>query len=121
MQNVLVTATAPNGVAGTARLTIIGSGAPGANTDLTQAKAYPVPYKATAGVTDITFSGLTADTRIRIFSSDGRLVQTLHSDGTDVHWTVKNSSQEKVASGVYFYRIENGAGQLKEGKLVIIQ
>ena len=90
--------------------------------DLSQAKAYPVPYKSTSGVPFITFSGLTANTTIRIFTTDGRRVQTLTSDGSNVNWLLTNMKNERVASGVYFYRVENGvANQVKEGKLVIIQ
>jgi hypothetical protein len=80
-----------------------------------------VPYKSTGGTPGITFSGLTAGTTIRIFSTDGRLVETLHSDGTNVLWAVTNMNRENLASGVYFYRIENTADQLKQGKIVIIQ
>jgi hypothetical protein len=121
LQNVTISARAPNGVTGTAQLTVSNVNA-GASMDLSNAKVYPVPYKARSGVPGITFAGLTPDTRIRIFSSDGRLVQTLHSSGTNVLWDVTNRNQEQLASGVYFYIIENSApNQKKEGKLVIIQ
>ncbi len=91
-----------------------------ASTDLSGAYAYPVPWKSTSGV-PITFKGLTAGTKIRIFSADGRLVQELFSPlGADVAWDVKNSDRKNVASWVYFYVLDN-THEKRKGKLVIIQ
>jgi hypothetical protein len=121
MANVTVTARAPNGVVGTAQLNVQSGRAPG-DVDLSRAKAYPVPFKSTSGLPGITFANLTANTTIRLYTTDGRLVHTLHSlVGENVIWTVKNSKEERVASGVYIFRISNDAGKLKEGKIVIIQ
>ncbi len=75
----------------------------------------PVPF--------ITFSKLATDTQIRIFTPSGRLVRTLHSaDGRDTMWYINNDSDERVASGVYFYVIDNDhSHQHIKGKLVVIK
>ena len=49
MQNITIRATAPNGVFGPARMSVYGAGA-GGSMDLSQAKAYPVPFKSNSGV-----------------------------------------------------------------------
>jgi len=97
------------------------SGNHSGSTDISNARPHPVPYKSTSGLGGVTFTGLAPGTKIRIFSTEGRLVRTLHSDsGSDVLWSVDNTSGQKVASSVYYYIIENGP-QTKKGKLVIIQ
>lgn len=120
-ETVTITARTSNGASGTARVTVQGlDGTTGGAFDLSQAKAYPVPFKSNSGLPGITFAGLGPDTTIRIFSTDGRLVETIRTNGPSVIWPVTNRNQEKVASWVYFYRVENSGGH-KEGKLVIIQ
>jgi hypothetical protein len=127
IRQAVVTANITNGLnvplSDTAMVTIVvsGAGGGGASGDLSNAKAYPVPFKGNGGDPGVTFSGLVPGARIRIFTTRGRLVQTLDaSDGKDVLWDVRNAHLDRVSSGVYFYIIE-GAGQKKEGKLVIIQ
>ena len=69
----------------------------------------------------MTFTGLTPGSHIRLFTIGGRLVKTLDSPtGGDQLWDITNADSKRVASGVYFFIIE-GAGQKKEGKLVVIQ
>ncbi len=97
--------------------------APGAFTDISQAVAYPVPYKSTMASRVITFKNLAPDTKVRIFTADSREVRSLSSViGENIEWDVKNDNGERVASGVYFYILENPTtAQTKKGKLVIIQ
>jgi hypothetical protein len=120
--NVGIRATAPNGVFGTAIMSVQAPKVPGSGSaDLTQAKAYPVPFKSTSGMPGITFKGLSPDSSIRLFTIDGHLVQTLHSEqGEPVLWRITNMNNSKVSSGVYIYRIDNGQAT-KEGKIVVIQ
>ena len=108
-------------VSGEAHVTVLSPGE-GAG-DICGVIAYPVPYKSTSGLAGITFTHLAPGTSIRIFATDSRLVQTLTSeDGSNVLWTVRNSAGSKVASGVYFYLLnQNGACPTKDGKLVVIQ
>jgi hypothetical protein len=96
---------------------IYGSGGVGSIAD---AIATPVPYKSNSGLPGVTFKRLAPGTKIRIFSTDGRLVQTLYSnDGSDTRWDLNTTRGVRASSGVYLYIID-GAGQKKEGKLVLI-
>jgi len=71
---------------------IIVVSAAGVGGDLSNAKAFPVPFKGNSGDPGITFTGLVAGTHIRLFTMRGRLVQTLDSpNGADVLWDVKNA------------------------------
>ncbi len=78
--------------------------------------------KPSLGQTVITFTGLAADSTIKVYTIMGELVQTL--TGVDVNgqiqWNVKNSDGKNVASGVYIYQIKNSFSE-KRGKLVIIR
>jgi len=87
------------------------------------AYAYPVPWKSNMGVADITFTGLSAATKIRIFSIDGRIVKTLYSQyGENALWDIHNDNGDKVASGVYIYLIDSpGPCGKKDGKVVVIK
>jgi hypothetical protein len=89
--------------------------------DLSNAYAYPVPWKPTSSKTGITFKGLVAGSQITISSIDGMKTVTLGSpDGSDVTWLLKNDSGDNVASGVYIYVIKANS-QKKTGKVVIIR
>ena len=72
---------------------------------------------------EITFKNLAANTRIRVFSANGRLVHELTSvNGENVPWLLNNAQNEIVASGVYYYVIDNGdSHQQVKGKLMIIK
>ncbi len=97
--------------------------------DLSDAYAYPVPYKpndrlSTTGdeTSGITFTNLSTETEIKIYTITGELVRNLiHKNGWNEEWyPVENEKGEKVVSGVYIYYIENKK-QHKSGKLVIIR
>jgi hypothetical protein len=119
-QMVTVTASA-QGKSDTAQVTIVVSGAGGSGGDLSNAKVGPVPFKANSGDAGIHFMNLPPGTRIRLFTMTGRIVQTLDvPNGGNTLWQINNANNDRVASGVYLYIIE-GAGQKKEGKLVVIQ
>ena len=80
-----------------------------------------MPFKAHSGDAGINFLNLPAGTRIRIFTITGRIVQTLDAaNGGNVTWLINNANLDRVASGVYLYIME-GAGQKREGNLVVIQ
>jgi len=117
--NATVTASLANNDPDTATVDIL---APGAATDISNAYAYPVPWKSTMGK-PVTFTNLAPDTHVRIFTADGRKVVELYSTlGEQILWNVTNMNGEHVASWVYFYIIDNPTThQTKKGKLVIIQ
>lgn len=97
--------------------------------DLSDAYAYPVPYKPNDGLSTtgdeasgITFTNLSTEAEIKIYTITGELVKKLiHKNGWNEEWyPVENEKGEKVVSGVYIYYIENNK-QYKSGKLVIIR
>ncbi len=100
--------------------------------DLSNVKVYPNPYKnkpgdAYYGSGKITFSGLTAKVRIRIFNIAGELIvdDSTKDDATtdSATWDLKNSDGGAVASGVYIYYITNpdNSSHKAVGKLAIIK
>jgi len=91
----------------------------------------PDPYyvtsqlERTTDAKEIKFVNLPANATIRIYTSSGVLVQILeHTNkpgGTET-WGVRNRNGQFVASGVYFYSVEDAnTGARKVGRMTIIQ
>lgn len=94
--------------------------------NLTEAHAFPVPFRPDKGHTKITFTKLTDVSRIRVYTISGELVKTI--DKTDITsdeyvWTpVVNDKGEELFSGVYIYYIDKDNNKMhRSGKLVIIK
>jgi hypothetical protein len=86
--------------------------------------ALPNPFQ---GSTAISFRGREAsDAKVRIYSSDGRLVRELssasplESGGTFV-WDGRDADGRNVASGVYVYRVTVRGSLLGHGKVVRVE
>jgi len=97
--------------------------------DLSEAYAYPVPYKPNDGLSitgdatsGITFTNLSTEADIEIYTIAGELVKKLiHKGGFVKEWyPVENEKGKKVVSGVYIYYIKNDK-EHKSGKIVIIR
>jgi hypothetical protein len=98
--------------------------------DLSDAHAYPVPWKPNDGKDEtgteqdgITFTNLSAEGAIKIYTISGELVREYDykpADGGKWTWDVETSRGEKVFSGVYIYYIKNEKEQ-KKGRLIIIR
>ncbi|MCK4644081.1 T9SS type A sorting domain-containing protein [bacterium] len=86
-------------------------------TDLEGLVVYPNPNN---GDNPVIFNDLTENTSISIYSIAGELVFSTETDSLSFSWYLKNSSGEKVASGIYFYVVSNTKGDLKKGKIAII-
>jgi hypothetical protein len=73
-------------------------------------------------VTDrLQFFGLTAHCTIRIFSYSGQLVQTIvHDGGFNNPWYQVSRNNQLLASGVYYFVVEDVGGAQAHGKFVII-
>jgi hypothetical protein len=83
---------------------------------------YPNPYKPPEGHTEITFSELTENVRIRIFTISGELIIDRQIVGQSSWvWDGKNERGEAVARGIYIYLITNSEGGKKIGKIAIIK
>ncbi|MFC1566890.1 Ig-like domain-containing protein [bacterium] len=94
---------------------------------LTDAYAYPVPYKPREPRhKDITFTNLASECKIKIFTISGELVNTLeHTDSVSTTpgrfvWDVKSEAGNDVFSGLYIYLITSKHDK-KTGKLMIIR
>ena len=92
-----------------------------ASATLGAAHCYPVPFKPSLGHTNITFTGLTRQARVRVYTVSGELVRTLDKNdgGETLAWDVRNARGQRVASGVYVYTVKSG-GETATGKLMII-
>jgi hypothetical protein len=92
------------------------------NTDLSQAYAYPSPFKPSLGHKEIIFTNLSDEGTIKIYTISGELVKTINYKGKTFtqSWDVRNESGKKLASGVYIYHIES-ANDKKDGKIVVIR
>ena len=86
---------------------------------LQNAYAYPVPFRPNSDPSHkhITFTGLSAQTTIKIYTITGELVATIHeSDGDGMCiWDARGA-----ASGMYIYRIDNNR-EHKTGHLLIVK
>ncbi len=83
---------------------------------------YPNPYKPPEGHTEITFSELTENVRIRIFTISGELIIDRQITGQSSWvWDGKNERGKAVARGIYIYLITNSEGGKKIGKIAIIK
>lgn len=77
--------------------------------DLDDVFVYPNPYRGAEHGNQITIGGLPVETKITIFSPDGRLVQTLpqqRSEGGRT-WDLRDIRGERVPSGIYIIRVES--------------
>jgi hypothetical protein len=93
-----------------------------ADTDLSAAYAYPVPFRAARGDAEIVFSGLGQDTEVQILTVSGGEVASLRETNGDgvLTWDVRTSDGGPAASGVYLYVLKSGSN-VKKGKLVILR
>ncbi len=84
---------------------------------------YPNPYKVTTDTKGITFSGLTEQADIKIFTISGELVKEIkETNGDGIYlWPVTNNKGEHLASGVYIYVITNDKNEKKTGKIAVIK
>lgn len=91
-------------------------------TNLSLVYAFPNPYKPNSGDTTVTFTNLTSECSIKIFTIRGELVAALNeTDGDGEYiWDVKNSDAQDLVSGVYLYHIKSSTDS-KIGKLFIIR
>jgi hypothetical protein len=94
----------------------------GADTDLSTAHPYPVPWTPRSGRPGITFTDIGDLATIRIFTLSGALVREISTGETmsQYDWDLKNASGEPVASGVYYYEISNSKQKVR-GKLAVVR
>jgi len=86
-------------------------------------KVYPNPFDFSRGHTQVAFTELTLDARVRIFILAGELIVDsgeLRWQGTWA-WDVKNREGERVARGIYIYLVTNSQGEKKIGKIAVVK
>ena len=86
----------------------------------------PLPSGVTSGRGErkIEFQNLPYDASVKIFTSRGQHIKTLHHSG-DMHsgtisWDLRTKENLDIAYGVYFYVVESSFGS-KKGKIAIIK
>ncbi len=89
-------------------------------TDLSKVKVYPNPWKSDGGVNVITFTNLTEDATVQIYTIGGEIIIEIDADSISHSWDMKNEDGEDIAAGVYFYVISNDT-ESTTGKFVIIR
>ena len=89
--------------------------------DLSQFKVFPNPVRPHLGQNSVTFSGMNGG-EISVYNANGRLVfETQVPEGaTTFLWTLTNSEGERIASGIYLYRVASG-GDERTGKIGVIR
>jgi len=93
----------------------------------------PNPLVVTNGVTGqsdlngeitdrVQFFGLPRRCTIRIFSYSGQLINTIEHDAAQYsdNWYQLSRSDQLIASGVYFFVVEDESGARTHGKFVVI-
>ncbi len=107
------------------QLTDLGSarpqGAPAA--DLSNAYAFPVPFKPSLGQPYISFINLSGEATVRIYDVNGTMVRTLHASKSDsgiLKWDVTDDKGNRLSSDVFLYVIESSE-QTKSGKLLVVR
>ena len=78
--------------------------------------------RASGGIGKATFTDLSGNVEIRVFTITGRHVITLISGGAvQVDWDLINGGGVPVASGIYLWLITDSQGHQKIGRLAVIR
>jgi hypothetical protein len=90
--------------------------------DLADVFTFPNPYVPDSGADGITFANLPKQAEIRIMTQNGAYVRTIQETNGDggVQWDLCNEKGEKVAAGIYIYRVTSEK-QSALGKLAIVR
>jgi len=94
-----------------------------AQLDVTAAHVFPNPCSIKSGCNGVTFTRLSYNVTITIYTISGELVRRIRKTGNidSVGWSpLANEAGSPVSSGLYLYFITDGAST-KKGKLVIIR
>lgn len=90
--------------------------------DVNSAHVFPNPCKLSAGCNGVTFTRVTLNATISVYSLSGELVRKLTKVGNidSIGWDLRNEAGARVASGIYlfFIKAENSS---KKGKIIIVR
>jgi hypothetical protein len=84
---------------------------------------YPNPFNSAEGHKRVVFYNVTDSVRLRVFALTGENIfdETINSQNGQIQWECTDKKNDKVSPGLYVYLLTNGAGQKKQGKLVVIR
>lgn len=100
-------------------LSIFDSGVEQPSEDLSDVEAFPNPVLVPQGHSTVSFKRVPADAVISIYTVSGDLVRSFNlNDMTE--WDLKNSNDELVAGGIYFFIVDY-QGKSGTGKFAIIK
>ncbi|MCM2268232.1 MAG: T9SS type A sorting domain-containing protein [Elusimicrobiales bacterium] len=87
---------------------------------VTAAHVYPNPCTLREACNGVTFTRLTLNAVINIYTISGEKVRTIEKTGNidSVGWDLRGDAGQRVASGLYLYVIK-GEGSTKKGKIII--
>ncbi len=94
-------------------------GAPAA--DLTGLKVYPNPFRPLASSKGLTFTNLSLQSRVQIYTLTGAVVwDSGQADFGEAAWNGKNADGEVVATGLYYYAV-TAPGEKRLGKIAVVK
>jgi hypothetical protein len=86
----------------------------------TDKKAFPNPYSISSNVPMTFRLAMTGAGEVKIYTMNGKLVREL-TGTNNITWDGNNQDGEKVARGVYLYKITESNGDVITGKLAILK
>jgi hypothetical protein len=93
-----------------------------APTDLSGVRVLPNPWRSDRHASGpVSFDSFGSQATIKIFTVSGRWVRTIAGSGPRLDWDLRNSSGDRIASGIYLYLLTTDDGGKKTGQIVIIQ
>lgn len=93
-----------------------------AQLDVFSAHVFPNPCKASTGCNGVTFTRVTLNAVISIYSVSGEFVRKLVKTGNidSIGWDLRNDAGAHVASGLYLFFIK-AENSTKKGKILIVR
>ncbi|MDD5686605.1 MAG: TIGR03790 family protein [Elusimicrobia bacterium] len=94
--------------------------------DMSNIKVYPNPYNPNTAVQGkLKVINIPVNSIMKLYSVAGELVRELkemdYGNFGWIEWNGKNDDGDKVGRGVYIYKIEDGAGNKKTGKIGLVK
>ncbi|MDD3627653.1 MAG: T9SS type A sorting domain-containing protein [bacterium] len=84
-------------------------------------KIYPNPVKKKDNIEYIMFSNVPPGTNLKIYDISGMKLFEVKINTSEFEWNLKNSANQNISSGIYFYILKTSSGDEKIGKIAIIK
>lgn len=88
--------------------------------DRLRPRVYPNPVRVASGETSVTFDKLRPESTVSIYTVAGELVFETLAQGENLVWNLTSLGDNRVASGIYIWRVKSDAGTAT-GKLAVIK